>query len=59
MPAVGVVDFINVGIRSSCFYILNVADMAVWIGVVAWAYSLWRNDRSRRDMVPDTLVPSL
>lgn len=39
----GVVDFIDVGIRSSRFYVFNVADVGVSIGAALLAYALWHS----------------
>lgn len=41
----GVVDFIDVGIGSSRFYVFNVADAGVSIGAALLAYAIWRSDR--------------
>lgn len=42
---VGVVDFIDVGIRGARWPTFNVADMAVSVGAVLLAYVLWQEDR--------------
>ncbi len=42
----GVVDFIDVGIRSSRFYVFNVADAGVSIGAALLAYALWQSERA-------------
>ena len=43
----GVVDFIDVGIGSTRFYIFNVADAGVFVGAVLLAWTLWQRDRER------------
>ncbi|HKU15270.1 MAG TPA: signal peptidase II [Steroidobacteraceae bacterium] len=42
-----VVDFLNVGVGSLRTGIFNVADMAIMVGVVMWAFSdrLWRGEK--------------
>lgn len=44
----GVVDFIDVGIGSSRFYLFNVADAGVSVGAAILAYVFWRDARSER-----------
>jgi signal peptidase II len=44
----GVVDFIDVGIGSSRFYLFNVADAGVSVGAALLAYVFWRDARSER-----------
>ena len=44
----GVVDWIDVGIGSVRWPVFNVADIAVTIGAIALAVSLWREDASGR-----------
>ncbi len=41
----GVVDFIDVGVRDARWPTFNVADMAVTIGAVVLAFVLWAEDR--------------
>ena len=48
----GVVDFIDLGIGTSRFWIFNVADVAVTCGAVALAWLLWQQDAESGD-VPD------
>ena len=43
----GVVDFIDVGVGSTRFYVFNVADAGVFVGAVLLAWTLWERDRSR------------
>jgi signal peptidase II len=43
----GVVDFIDVGIGASRFYIFNVADAGLSVGAALLAFALWRGDRLR------------
>lgn len=43
----GVVDFINVGIRDLRWPTFNVADMAVSVGAILLAWVLWGEDRHR------------
>ena len=45
----GVVDFIDVGIGSSRFYLFNVADAGVSVGAALLAYVFWRDARSSTD----------
>lgn len=40
----GVVDFIDLGIGTSRFWIFNVADVAVTCGAVSLAWLLWKQD---------------
>jgi signal peptidase II len=42
----GVVDFIDVGVGSTRFYIFNVADAGVFVGAVLLAWTLWQRDRA-------------
>ena len=46
----GVVDFIDVGIGASRFYIFNVADIGLSVGALLIAFALWRAEvtKSRR-----------
>jgi signal peptidase II len=46
LSARGVVDFIDVGIGSSRFYIFNVADAGISVGAALLAYALWQRDRA-------------
>jgi signal peptidase II len=48
MSARGVVDFIDVGIGSSRFYLFNVADAGVSVGAAVLAYVFWREARAER-----------
>jgi len=41
----GVIDFVDVGVGQWRWPVFNVADMAVTVGAVALALSLWREDR--------------
>ena len=43
----GVVDFIDVGVGGTRFYVFNVADAGVTVGALLLAYALWRADRAR------------
>jgi signal peptidase II len=43
----GVVDFIDVGIHSSRFYVFNVADSGVTIGAILLALLLWRTPEAK------------
>jgi signal peptidase II len=47
----GVVDFIDVGLGSSRFYLFNVADAGVSLGAVLLAWVFWRDARARRQLV--------
>ena len=42
----GVVDFIDLGIGSSRFWVFNVADIAVTCGAIALAWLLWKQEQS-------------
>ncbi|MEP6733802.1 MAG: signal peptidase II [bacterium] len=44
----GVVDFIDVGIGASRFYLFNLADAGVSVGAVLLAWALWRFDGELR-----------
>lgn len=41
----GVVDFIDIGIGRSRFYIFNVADVMLWAGVILFVYSSYRAEQ--------------
>ena len=43
--ASGVVDFLDVGIGATRWPVFNVADMALTIGAIVLALSLWREER--------------
>lgn len=57
----GVVDFIDVGIGTMRWPTFNVADIAVSLGAIALAVSLWREERAARlqpaEPSADTSVP--
>jgi signal peptidase II len=42
----GVVDFIDVGVGASRFYLFNVADAGISVGAVLIAYAIWQRDRA-------------
>ncbi len=44
----GVVDFIDIGVRNVRFWTFNVADSAVTVGALVLAWSLSREDRDQR-----------
>ena len=48
ISARGVVDFIDVGIGDSRFYLFNVADAGVSVGAAILACVFWREARARR-----------
>jgi signal peptidase II len=48
MSSRGVIDFIDVGIGSSRFYVFNVADAGVSVGAALLAYALWKRDPAAR-----------
>ena len=56
----GVVDFIDIGVGASRFWIFNVADVGVTMGAVALALLLWRADGQvsapRRDAADEDSV---
>jgi signal peptidase II len=41
----GVVDFLDIGIGASRWPVFNVADMALTVGAIVLAMSLWREER--------------
>ena len=43
----GVVDFIDVGVGASRFFIFNVADAGVSVGAALLIIATWRNERQR------------
>ena len=47
VSARGVVDFIDVGIGTTRFFVFNVADVGVSVGAMLIAYALWRSDPVR------------
>lgn len=49
----GVVDFIDVGIHGSRFYVFNVADSGVTVGAILLALLLWRTPEAK-DTPSDT-----
>ena len=46
LSARGVVDFIDVGLGASRFYLFNIADAGISVGAALLAYALWRHDRT-------------
>jgi signal peptidase II len=46
ISARGVVDFIDVGIGASRFYVFNLADAGISVGAALLAYALWQRDRA-------------
>jgi signal peptidase II len=44
----GVVDFIDIGLGQSRFWIFNLADLGVTTGALLLAVVLWREDRAQR-----------
>jgi len=46
----GVVDFIDLGVGSSRFWVFNVADMAVTCGAIALAWLLWKQEQAASAM---------
>ena len=48
----GVVDFIDVGVGASRFWVFNVADMAVTLGAISLAWLLWRQEQSHQAQHP-------
>ena len=54
----GVVDFLDLGIGSYRWPTFNVADMAVSLGAIALAISLWREDAARPEPEPGSTSPS-
>lgn len=42
----GVVDFLDLGVGATRFFVFNVADAGICIGAVLLMYSLWRHERS-------------
>ncbi|MEP6618876.1 MAG: signal peptidase II [bacterium] len=44
----GVVDFIDIGVGSTRFYVFNIADVGVSLGAMLLAFALWRSDRDAR-----------
>jgi signal peptidase II len=48
ISARGVVDFIDVGIGDSRFYLFNVADGGVSVGAAILAYVFWQDARAKR-----------
>ena len=45
----GVVDFIDLGVGTSRFWVFNVADIAVTCGAILLAWLLWKQDRQQAD----------
>jgi signal peptidase II len=45
----GVVDFLDVGIGTSRFYVFNLADVGVCVGAALLAFALWRADGRVRE----------
>jgi len=45
----GVIDFIDVGIGDSRFWIFNVADIGVTVGALLLALVLWREENSAKE----------
>lgn len=42
----GVVDFLDLGIGATRFFVFNVADAGISVGAVLLLYSLWHHERS-------------
>ena len=47
LSARGVVDFIDVGIGTTRFYLFNVADIGIFVGACLLGYAMWRSDIER------------
>lgn len=43
LSARGVVDFIDIGIGTTRFYVFNLADVGVSLGAMLLAYAMWRS----------------
>jgi signal peptidase II len=54
----GVVDFIDVGLRDARWPTFNVADMAVSVGAVLLAWVLWQEDRAAMAAAAPAPVPA-
>jgi signal peptidase II len=54
---IGVVDFIDIGLRNARWPTFNVADMAVTIGAVLLAVALWAEDRRTAADSPGAPAP--
>jgi signal peptidase II len=52
----GVVDFLDVGVKDARWPTFNVADMAVSIGAFLLAIVLWAEDRPKEDAAPVPIV---
>jgi signal peptidase II len=46
LSARGVVDFIDVGVGASRFYLFNIADAGISVGAAFLALALWQHDRA-------------
>ncbi len=58
MSARGVVDFIDVGIGASRFYIFNVADSGVSIGGLLLVLTMWKGTERDKQASPAELPPA-
>jgi signal peptidase II len=43
------VDFIDVGIGSTRFYLFNVADAGICVGAALMAYAFWRTEAGQAE----------
>ena len=48
----GVVDFIDIGVGATRFYIFNLADAGVSVGAALLAFTLWRSERRMTVVTP-------
>ena len=49
----GVVDFIDIGVGSTRFYVFNIADVGVTVGAVLLGYALLRSERPAAAAAPE------
>lgn len=48
----GVVDFIDIGVGATRFWVFNIADIGVFCGALLLAWTLWREDAERDAAAP-------
>lgn len=52
----GVVDFLDLGVGATRFFVFNVADAGISVGAVLLLYSFWQQERAGPPSTPDALA---
>ena len=53
----GVVDFLDLGVGATRFFVFNVADAGISVGAVLLLYALWQHERSGHAGPPSVPAP--